>query len=66
MKISEAICGKSEPCAICLRESEGRENFFGGVGSRLCSKCGRWVCPVHSRQANPDKYAEVICVECDK
>jgi len=64
MRISEKICGAAQPCEICFREFDGKETFLGGIGSRLCLKCGRWVCPLHSKQTNHERYNEGICSDC--
>ena len=68
MRIPKEICGDKEPCDICMKEHQDQEAevFGGNVATRTCTKCGKDVCPIHSRQTDPEKYSEGICTECDK
>jgi hypothetical protein len=45
------IVGETLPCQICMRnsiEEDAEENeYYGGVGDKVCSQCKRNICPLH-------------------
>lgn len=55
---------RSNPCSICMRDSvanpdpDGTIPYYGGVGKKVCSECGRFCCPIHY------SFPEKLCLDC--
>jgi hypothetical protein len=48
------------PCQICMKECQGKEEYWGGVGENTCSKCNRKMCHLHFNSSKK------LCKDCEQ